>query len=120
MQISHSTAEIKGADASVEVEVFLTNAAADQKLVYTVKDAEGKEVAKTETAAGETKAVLTIPAVHLWNGKKDPYLYTAEVALVSGEETVDAVSTRFGCRTFEIDPTSTISIFTICAMREVL
>ena len=42
--------------------------------------------------------------VHLWNGKKDPYLYTAEVALVSGEETVDAVSTRFGCRTFEIDP----------------
>ena len=98
------TPEIKGADASVEVEVFLTNAAADQKLVYTVKDAEGKEVAKTETAAGETKAVLSIPAVHLWNGKKDPYLYTAEVALVSGEETVDAVSTRFGCRTFEIDP----------------
>ena len=26
------------------------------------------------------------------------------MALVSGEETVDAVSTRFGCRTFEIDP----------------
>ncbi len=37
------TPEIKGADASVEVEVFLTNAAADQKLVYTVKDAEGKK-----------------------------------------------------------------------------
>ena len=77
------TPEIKGADASVEVEVFLTNAAADQKLVYTVKDAEGKEVAKTETAAGETKAVLSIPAVHLWNGKKIRICTPQKVALVS-------------------------------------
>ncbi len=45
-------------------------------------------------------AVFTIENVHLWDGINDPYLYTAEAALESG----DKVSTRFGCREFHIDP----------------
>ncbi len=98
------TPEIKGADASVEVEVYLTNAKADQTLVYTIRDAEGNVAGEVKSAATETKAVMEIPSVHLWNGRKDPYLYTAEVSLMAGEEKVDAVTTRFGCRTFEIDP----------------
>lgn len=98
------TPEVKGADASVEVEVFLTNEKADQKLVYTVKDREGSTVAEKTVAAEEKKVVFEIPSVHLWNGKKDPYLYSVEAALIGGEETLDAVSTRFGCRTFQIDP----------------
>lgn len=98
------TPEMKGSDASVEIEVFLTNAKADQTLVYTIKDAEGKVVGEVKSAATETKAVMEIPSAHLWNGRKDPYLYTAEVSLMAGEDKVDAVTTRFGCRTFEIDP----------------
>lgn len=98
------TPEINGTDAKVEVEVFLTNAKAGQKLVYTLKDSEGNVVAEKSATAEETKAVLDIPSVHLWNGRKDPYLYTAEVVLAEGEEVLDNVSTRFGCRTFEIDP----------------
>lgn len=98
------TPEVEGGDASVEVEVFLTNAKADQKLVYRVKDAQGNVVGETESAATQTKAVFELPSVHLWNGKKDPYLYTAEVLLVAGAEEIDAVSSRFGCRTFQIDP----------------
>lgn len=98
------TPEVKGSDASVEVEVFLTNAKADQTLLYTIKDAEGNVVGEVKSAATETRAVMEIPSVHLWNGKKDPYLYTAEVSLMAGEDKVDAVTTRFGCRTFEIDP----------------
>lgn len=98
------TPEVNGEDASVEVEVYLTNAKADQSLVYTVKDMEGNVVAEKKAAATEKKNVFEIPSVHLWNGRKDPYLYTAEVALVDGDEKVDAVCTRFGCRTFAIDP----------------
>ena len=98
------TPEVVGSDAKVEVEVYVTNEAANQLLVYSLKDAEGKVVAKTQTAVSEKKAVLELKNVHLWHGRKDPYLYTAEVALVNGEETVDAVSARFGCRTFKIDP----------------
>lgn len=98
------TPEIRDSDARVEVEVYLTNAKEDQSLVYTIKDAEGAVVGEVRTAAKDTKAVIEIPSVHLWNGKKDPYLYTAEAALMAGEETLDAVTARFGCRTFEIDP----------------
>lgn len=98
------TPEITGQDAKVEIEVYVAGAKADQTLVYTVKDADGNVVSEVKSAASETKAVISIPSVHLWNGRKDPYLYTAEAALMSGDTVVDAVSTRFGCRTFEIDP----------------
>ncbi len=62
------------------------------------------------TVAGMTKIVqsvhgcahaeFTIENVHLWDGVNDPFLYTAEASLSSG----DRVSARFGCRRFEIDP----------------
>ncbi|MBQ9143199.1 MAG: glycoside hydrolase family 2 protein [Lachnospiraceae bacterium] len=95
------TPEIKGADADVTVEVYLTNFEAGQELVYTIKDKEGNVVAETKSA--DTKVVLPIADVHLWHGRKNPYLYTAEVALVHGEKVLDNVSARFGCRTFIID-----------------
>jgi beta-galactosidase len=98
------TPEIKGEDATVEVEAYLTNAKAGQKLVYTIKEADGSVVAQQTAEVSETKVTFDIKKVHLWNGRKDPYLYTAEVALVSGDTTLDQISTRFGCRFFEIDP----------------
>ena len=97
------TPEVVGKDAKVEVEVFVKNEKETQKLVYTLKDAEGNVVAEKETPASETVASFEIENVHLWHGKKDPYLYTAEVCL-KDEEVLDNVSARFGCRTFEIHP----------------
>ncbi len=96
------TPEICGTDAKVEVEVWLTDAKVGQTLLYTVTDKEGNNVAATETA--DTKVVLDIPNVHLWHGRKDPYLYTVKVELLDGEKVLDNVSTRFGCRTFKVDP----------------
>ena len=49
---------------------------------------------------GKAEAVITIENAHLWDGIDDPYLYEAEASLPSG----DHVRTRFGCRTFRIDP----------------
>lgn len=97
------TPEVVGKGAKVEVEVFVKNEKETQKLVYTLKDAEGNVVAEKETPASETVASFEIENVHLWHGKKDPYLYTAEVCL-KDEEVLDNVSARFGCRTFEIHP----------------
>lgn len=98
------TPEVNGSDAVVEVEVYLTGAKAGQKLVYKITDAQGGTVAEQTVDAGETKVTFDIKNVHLWNGRKDPYLYTACVTLTDGEDAADAVSTRFGCRTFRIDP----------------
>ncbi len=96
------TPVIEGTTAKVGVEVYVTNKKDDQVLVYRIKDAEGNVVGSISSE--DTAALFEIENVHLWHGRKDPYLYTAEVALVEGETVVDAVSTRFGCRTFEIDP----------------
>ena len=96
------TPEIIDKDAKVEVEVYLTDAKIGQILKYAICDAEGNVVA--ETSSTDTKVVLDIKDVHLWHGRKDPYLYTAKVELCDGETVLDNISTRFGCRTFKIDP----------------
>ncbi|MCM1542980.1 MAG: glycoside hydrolase family 2 protein [Blautia sp.] len=49
---------------------------------------------------GHAAAEFMIEDVHLWDGTKDPFLYTADAVLDSG----DAVSVRFGCRRMEFDP----------------
>ena len=98
------TPEVVEKSANVEVEVFTTNALDTQKLNYILKDREGNIIAQKETSASETKVTFEIENVHLWHGKKDPYLYSAEVCLKENDEILDNVSTRFGCRTFKIDP----------------
>ncbi len=95
------TPKISGADARVTVDVYLTNAEG-KTLRYTITDAAGEVIATAETA--DTSVRLTIPSVTLWHGRKNPYLYRATVELLSGEEVLDTVSTRFGCRTYEIHP----------------
>lgn len=96
------TPEIIGENAKVEIEVYLTNYNNNQSLRYTVLSAEGEEIAVTETK--ESKICADIEKVHLWNGKTDPYLYTAKAELIENENVIDCVSSRFGCRTFKIDP----------------
>ena len=96
------TPEIDGTNAKVEVEVFTTELTAKQKIVYTIYDKEGNEVAKIRSA--DKKVVFDIENVHLWNGRKDPYLYRCEVQIVEGNKVLDNVSSRFGCRSFRIDP----------------
>ncbi len=96
------TPEVVDKDAKVDVEVYLTDMKEGQSLTYTLYDKEEKAIASVTTT--ENKAVLDIKDVHLWHGRKDPYLYCCEVELKEGEEIVDSVCTRFGCRTFKIDP----------------
>ncbi|MBQ6708222.1 MAG: glycoside hydrolase family 2 protein [Clostridia bacterium] len=96
------TPEVTGKDAKVEVEVFVKNLTDGQKLVYTLYDKDENELDKIETT--DTKAVFEIKDVHLWHGRKDPYLYCCEVEIVAGDEIVDNVCSRFGCRSFKIDP----------------
>ena len=98
------TPEVDGKGAKVEVEVFLTNPKKDQNLKIKVKEKDGTVVGQQIVAVNETKVTFDINNVHLWHGRKDPYLYTAEAELVEGDQVLDYVSTRFGCRTFQIDP----------------
>ncbi|MBR4289394.1 MAG: DUF4982 domain-containing protein [Oscillospiraceae bacterium] len=89
-------------DAKTEVEVFLTGDKEGQIIRYTLLNKEGKVLGTKETA--DKKIIFRIKNAHLWHGRKDPYLYSVKAELVEGEEVLDTVSTRFGCRSFRIDP----------------
>ena len=89
-------------DAKTEVEVFLTNHKEGQIIRYTLMSKEGKVLGTKDTAA--KKVIFRIKNAHLWHGRKDPYLYSVKAELIEGEEILDTVSTRFGCRSFKIDP----------------
>ena len=52
-----------------------------------------------ETQTVENTAVFTVENPHLWNGKADPYLYTASARLKSGDE----VCAAFGIRKIAFD-----------------
>ncbi|MBE6589811.1 MAG: glycoside hydrolase family 2 protein, partial [Ruminococcaceae bacterium] len=96
------TPTVNGTDASVEVEVFVNALGEGQKLVYTLYDKEENELKKIEST--ETRAVFDLENVHLWHGRRDPYLYCCEVEIVENGEVLDNVCNRFGCRSFRVDP----------------
>lgn len=88
--------------------------------VYPTEDTQASLASATHV--GTAEAVLTLENPHLWQGTKDPYLYTAELKLCHNNQldalntsdgsvlvelanpTLDCVSTRFGIRTFSVDP----------------
>ena len=96
------TPEIVGKDAKVSIQTWVTNQKPGQVIRYTITSRCGCKTWTAETA--DNAAVLEIKDVHLWHGRKDPYLYTAKAELVENGEVIDNVQTRFGCRTFKIDP----------------
>ena len=96
------TPVMDGKDANVEVEVFLANSKEEQTIRYSVMNADGKVLSTYEFEG--SKMVFRLKNAHLWNGRKDPYLYSCQAELMENGEVLDIVSTRFGCRSFEIDP----------------
>ncbi len=96
------TPAIEGRDARVEVEVYTQNMQANHKLRYRITDADGGVIG--EKTSLYTKESFTIPEVHLWHGRKDPYLYRVTVELMGQQGVLDRVSTPFGCRSFRVDP----------------
>lgn len=92
------TPRVKGKDAVVRVESCCK--VPDARIKVTILDACGRTAAESEGADAE--AVIT--NVHLWDGVKDPYMYTALVRLLKDGAAVDEVSVPFGVRTFSVDP----------------
>lgn len=114
------TPEVKGSDGAVRVQTFLdvcqAKAGWEQKEAEKSSDFEklpqDLEIQVEILDAEGTKAVcgsgmdcrMTVPAVHLWDGIQDPYLYQARARLYREGQVVDEISSRFGFRSFSVDP----------------
>ncbi|MBQ9115618.1 MAG: glycoside hydrolase family 2 protein, partial [Clostridia bacterium] len=96
------TPTVCGDDAEVEIQTFVAGRRAGQRIRYVLRDGDGKTVSSECTDS--ERITLGIRNARLWRGKKDPYLYSVTAELTEGEEVIDAVSARFGCRYFEVDP----------------
>lgn len=95
------TPTMEDTDAKVAVEVFLTHQKEGQTIRYTLENQAGKVIGTYE---GGRNANFRIQSAHLWHGRKDPYLYRMTAQLVENDTVLDSVSTRFGCRSYVIDP----------------
>jgi beta-galactosidase len=103
---------ITDSSAEVEVKTLVSDGAsapADIKVTAQIADANGTVVATSTQPAsaqsGTTTEVLSkvdVPSPHLWNGRKDPYLYTATISLVRGGDVADSISQPLGLRTVAI------------------
>jgi beta-galactosidase/beta-glucuronidase len=83
-----------------EVRVETYTNCEDGEVTVRILDADGECVAQ-----GNGKdAQMRIENARMWNGVKDPYLYTAQAVLTVDGKKVDSVETRFGVRDFATDP----------------
>ena len=92
------TTDVKDTTGVITVTAY-TATESEHQVVYTLCDKDGVAVA---TGNG-TDTTLEIPDVHLWDGVRDPYLYTLTAQLVCNGKVEDAVSCKVGVRTFYID-----------------
>ncbi len=91
------------ADGRVFVKSLVEGSTMGLTKEFVITDAEGNEVAKREVEADVDAVKLFIEEPVLWNGVKNPYLYTMTAKLKKDGEVIDEVSDRFGVREFYFD-----------------
>lgn len=92
------TPGVEGKDAKVRVQS--SHKVSGASVHVSISDREGRLAAE-----GDGQDVtLSVPDVHLWNGVKDPYLYTADIQLILDGSVQDELHIPFGVRTFRVDP----------------
>ena len=91
------TPTVNGANADIEIKTLTEG---DGEVEFSILDAAGSEVL---TGKGND-ATVTLENAHLWDGVRDPYLYTCVVRLVLNGDVQDEVRQRFGVRSFHVDP----------------
>ncbi len=100
--------------AALDVNTEISNGSKQKQsltLVARVLDAQGSEVVRVQEPVvlepGVTEPFnlrLRLDHPHLWDGRKDPYLYRAVVELHSPDALVDSVEQPLGLRFYSIDP----------------
>ncbi|MDR2679503.1 MAG: glycoside hydrolase family 2 protein [Tannerella sp.] len=99
-------------NAGIEVAVMLSNSGKDTPVDVCIRIWDGdrlileKSQGATLPAAAVNMPVsvdISIPKPHLWNGRKDPFMYTAEVTLISAGRETDRVVQPLGLRFCHVD-----------------
>jgi len=98
--------------ADFKVDMYLKNYSKDLEVTtkVTLVDHDEKELLSQSISTqlskeGSTVLEFSLKNPHLWNGVKDPYLYTVNVDLLVNNEVVDSRVIKTGFRSFTVDDT---------------
>lgn len=89
--------------ATFDLVSYVKEADENFTVLYSICDAEGKEVASACRLADSTAVTVYVPEVTKWEIDA-PYLYTVTARLERRNETYDEISARVGVRSFSCDP----------------
>lgn len=99
-------------EGKVAVHVGLRNEGNTEKTVQIqsiLKDRDGREVARNEDStaiesgsSGRAECSIVLTEPHLWNGVKDPYLYTLDTCLLLEGEVLETVTKEIGFRQYDV------------------
>lgn len=102
-EVSHEKAVVKA--------LVKTSGAAKTSVHLTVVDHTGKTILSKEARVnpnvnqeGQVEIPFEMLKPRLWNGQKDPYLYTVKTQLFKNGTLVDEVNQSLGLRFFHVDP----------------
>ncbi|MDY2628997.1 MAG: glycoside hydrolase family 2 TIM barrel-domain containing protein [Lachnospiraceae bacterium] len=92
-----------GGGAEFELESWVINGDENFTVMYSICDAQGREVASAVRLADAAKVTVYVPDAVRWD-IDNPYLYTVTAVLQRRNEAYDEVSARVGVRNFSCDP----------------
>ncbi|WP_093287783.1 glycoside hydrolase family 2 TIM barrel-domain containing protein [Verrucomicrobium sp. GAS474] len=113
-----TTKSLEADKASVEIRSLVSNglpASANVTVECEITDAGGKSVGKISTnetvesrATKTATGLITLSFPHPWNGRNDPYLYTATIRVLRDQKVVDEITQALGLRTLAYSKTDGI------------
>lgn len=89
--------------AEFDIVSYVKNADENFTVLYSVKDADGNEVASACRPADDTRVRIHVPDAKKWE-IDSPYLYTVTAELQRRNEVFDEISVQAGVRSFSCDP----------------
>lgn len=98
--------------ATVDASILISNASSQPEnitVVATLFDAEGNSVESLQkeisanTGESEVAQQVTIANPHLWDGKKDAYLYQVKTDIIQNGKITDSKTEPLGLRFFRVD-----------------
>lgn len=112
LAISQENVSDKNADISVVAKIENKQPHHTTVQVQTeIKDPQGKrisvvvkDVVLSPQGINIIRQDLSVTQPHLWNGMKDPYLYSLTTSIIAAGRIMDAVTQPLGIRSFEVIP----------------
>ncbi len=95
---------VKGNAAELRVDAFVAGGCEAVQLRCRILDTGGVAVAEAVNPASAHSAMtLQLEEARFWQGRRNPYLYTAELTLQNATGALDQLCIPFGLRSFSVD-----------------